>query len=125
MSKKELICVLCPKGCWLEVEIGEGVEGIVKNVTGNLCEKGAEWARQEIVNPMRTISSSILLEKGELPLVSVKTDIPIPLKNIFDVMKEIRSFRVRAPVNIGDIIIKDVAGLSCNIIATRNVLKIS
>ncbi len=125
MSKKELTCVLCPNGCRLEVEIEEGQQIIIKDVSGNLCEKGVEWARQEIVNPMRTISSSILVEKGELPLVSVRTETPIPLKNIFDVMKEIKAFRVKAPVNIGDIIIEEVAGLSCNIIATRNVRKIS
>jgi CxxC motif-containing protein len=125
MSKKELICVLCPNGCRLEVEIEESPQIIVKDVSGNLCEKGVEWARQEIVNPMRSISSSILVEKGELPLVSVRTDTPIPLKNIFDVMKEIKAFRVKAPVNIGDIIIEEVAGLPCNIIATRNVRETS
>jgi CxxC motif-containing protein len=125
MSKKELICVLCPNGCRLEVEIEEGLQTVIKDVSGNLCEKGVEWARQEIVNPMRTISSNILVEKGELPLLSVRTDSPIPLKNIFDVMKEIKAFRVKAPVNIGDIIIDGVAGLPCNIIATRNVRKAS
>jgi CxxC motif-containing protein len=125
MRKKELICVLCPNGCRLEIEIEEGPQIVIKDVSGNLCEKGVEWARQEIFNPMRSISSSIWVEKGELPLVSVRTDTPIPLKSIFHVMKEIRAFRVKAPVNIGDIIIEEVAGLPCNIIATRNVREIS
>lgn len=121
MTKKELICVICPNGCQLEVDISEGEQIEVTDVTGNLCDKGPEWARQEIINPMRTISSSVLVEQGDFPMVSVRTDSPIPLKNVFDVMKEIKAARLKAPVKIGDEIIKNVAGLPCNIIATRNV----
>ncbi len=121
--RKELICVICPNGCQLQAEIQEGEQPAVTNVTGNLCDKGPEWARQEIVNPMRTIASSVLVEDGDFPMVSVRTDSPIPLKKIFDVMKEIRAARLVAPVRIGDVIIEKAAGLSCNIVATRNVKK--
>jgi CxxC motif-containing protein len=122
--RKELICVICPNGCQLQADIQEGEQLVVTDVTGNLCDKGPEWARQEIVNPMRTIASNVLVEQGDFPLVSVRTDSPIPLKNIFDVMKEIKASRLKAPVKIGDIIIEKVAGLPCNIIATRNVQRV-
>jgi CxxC motif-containing protein len=72
---------------------------------------------------MRSISSSIMVDNGDFPLVSVKTDSPIPLKNISDVMKEIKAVRIKSPVKMGDIIIEKVTGLDCNIIATRNVNK--
>jgi CxxC motif-containing protein len=124
MMKKELICVICPNGCQLEADIQEGEQPAVIDVTGNLCDKGPEWARQEIVNPMRTMASSVLVEDGDFPMVSVRTDSPISLKNIFDVMKEIKSVRLKAPVKIGDIVIEKVAGLQCDIIATRNVQKV-
>ncbi len=124
MKIKEMICVICPNGCQLQTEIQEGERPVVIEITGNLCDKGSEWARQEIVNPMRTIASSVLIEQGDFPMVSVRTDSPIPFKNIFDVMKKIKAARVKAPVNIGDLIIEKVAGLSCNIIATRNVKKV-
>ncbi|MFH1079774.1 MAG: DUF1667 domain-containing protein [Pseudomonadota bacterium] len=124
MIKKELTCVICPNGCRLQADIREGEQLIVTDITGNMCDKGTEWARQEIVNPMRTIASNILVEQGDFPLVSVRTDAPISLKNIFDVMKEIKAARRRAPVKIGDRIIEKVAGLACNIIATRNVQKV-
>lgn len=120
---KELICVICPNGCQLQAEILEGEQPVVTDVTGNLCDKGPEWARQEIINPMRTIASSVAVENGDFPMVSVRTDSPIPLKNIFDVMKEIKAARLMSPVNIGDVIIENVAGLQCNIIATRNIQK--
>jgi CxxC motif-containing protein len=123
MKTREMICVICPNGCQLQVEIQGGEKLKVTDVTGNLCDKGPEWARQEIVNPMRTISSSVLVEQGDFPLVSVRTDSPISLKKIFDVMKEIKTARVKAPIKIGDIIITKVAGMPCNIVATRNVPK--
>lgn len=122
--RKELICVICPNGCQLQAEIQEGEQPVVTDVTGNLCDKGPEWARQEIINPMRTIASSVLVEGGDFPLASVRTDSPISLKRIFDVMKEIKAVRLNAPVHIGDILIEKAAGLPCNIIATRNVKRI-
>jgi len=124
MIKRELICVICPNGCQLQAYIEEGEQITVEDVMGHLCEKGPEWARQEIVNPMRTIASSVRVDKGEFPLVSVRTDSPIPLRNIFDVMVEIKALRLKAPIKIGDILIEKVLGLPCNIIATRNVQRL-
>ena len=123
MTRKELICVICPNGCQLEAEVEEGAQVEVKEITGELCEKGLEWAEQELINPMRTIASSIIVDGGDFPLVSVRTDSPIPLKSISEVMKAIKSSRARAPVRIGEIMIKSPAGTSCNIIATRNINK--
>lgn len=125
MKSKELICVICPNGCRLQAEVIEqGSHLIVQNITGHLCEKGPEWAEQEIVNPMRNIASSIIVDQGDFPLVSVRTDSPVPLENIFDVMKEIKALKLKSPVKTGDVIIEKVAGLPCNIIATRNVQKV-
>ena len=121
MTKKELICVICPNGCELKAEIEEGPQIEVKEITGELCEKGPAWAEQELVNPVRTIASSIIVDGGDYPLVSVRTDAAISLKSISDVMKTIKSARAKAPVRIGDILIKDPAGTSCNIIATRHI----
>lgn len=120
MSTRELVCIVCPNGCRLEVELVEGETVEVGGVSGNLCDKGPDWAGQEILNPVRSIASSVLVRKGLFPLVSVKTDAPIPKGRIFDVMKEIRALVVEAPVRIGDRLIEGPAGTSCNIIATRN-----
>ena len=124
MIQKELICVICPNGCQLVADIEEDDKIFIKDIRGHLCEKGPEWAEQELVNPMRTIASSIIIEHGDFPLVSVRTDSPIPLKKIFDVMKEIKGAKLKAPVKIGDILIKNISDLPCNIIATRNVQRL-
>ncbi len=124
MKRKELICVICPNGCQLDAIIEDRAQVEVKQITGHQCEKGLDWAEQELVNPMRSIASSIIVDGGDFPLVSVRTDSPIPLKNILDVMQAIKSARAKAPVWIGDIIIQNPAGTSCNIIATRNINEI-
>jgi CxxC motif-containing protein len=121
MTEKELICIICPNGCELRAVIEEGPQTVVKEITGELCEKGPAWAEQELLNPMRTIASSIIVDGGDYPLVSVRTDSAIPLKSISNVMKAIKSIKLKAPVRIGDVLIKDPAGTSCNIIATRHV----
>ena len=123
MTEKELICVICPNGCELKAKIEEGPRIEVKEITGELCEKGSVWAEQELVNPMRSIASSIIVEGGDYPLVSVRTDTPIPLRSVSGVMNRIKSSRVKAPVRIGDVLIEGPAGTSCNIIATRHVNK--
>ncbi len=120
--RKTLVCVICPNGCHVEAEVQErGGRLEVLEVTGALCKKGERWVRQEVVEPLRTISSSVLVEGGDFPLVSVRTDSPIPLDSIFRVMDEVKRARVRAPVSIGQVIISNPAGTSCNIIATRMV----
>jgi CxxC motif-containing protein len=124
MIEKKLICVICPNGCELNAVIDEGPQPVVKEITGELCEKGPVWAEQELLNPMRTIASSIIVDGGDYPLVSVRTDSAIPLKSILDVMKAVKSIKVKAPIRIGDVLIEKPAGTSCNIIATRYVNEI-
>ena len=115
---RTLTCIICPNGCELEIAY-EGDQ--ILSVTGNKCPKGAEYAEQEIKNPMRTIASSVNLEGGSMPLVSVRVNGPIPKAKIMDVMEVIRKTTVTAPVNIGDVVIADVLGLGVDVVATRNV----
>ncbi|KUK13795.1 MAG: DUF1667 domain-containing protein [Synergistetes bacterium] len=120
---KEMVCILCPNSCNLIVtQSDKNPDGL--KVENALCPKGKEYAHNELFNPKRTIASSILVEEGELPLVSVKIDKPIPKSKIFEVMKEIKKAKVKAPVKIGDILIKNVAGTDANVIATKSVDKI-
>jgi CxxC motif-containing protein len=85
------------------------------------CKKGKEYAYQELFEPIRILTSTVLVRNGHLPLVSIRTDRPIPKDMIFEVMKTISRKKVTAPVKIGDIIIKNVNNTGSNIIATKNV----
>ena len=50
---KELICIICPRGCHLSVD----EETLA--VSGNTCPRGAEYGRSEVSNPVRTVTGSV------------------------------------------------------------------
>ena len=52
MEKRELICIGCPLGCMIQVEM-DGAE--VVSVTGNTCKRGDDYARKEVTNPTRIV----------------------------------------------------------------------
>ena len=45
MEKRELICIGCPLGCMLTVEMNDGA---VVSVTGNTCPRGKVYAEKEV-----------------------------------------------------------------------------
>ena len=118
---REYTCVVCPNGCALQVEVSEGETTRCLSVTGNLCPRGRAWAEQEVENPLRTISTNVLVTGGTLPVVSVRTLDSIPLAQIRAVRESLKGIVLRAPVKIGDIVSDRPAGIPCRVAATRNV----
>lgn len=114
----DLTCIICPVGCTLHVSSSPA--GV--SVLGNRCSKGAEYGAKEITHPERFLQSTVLLlgsaTERRLP---VKTDGPVPKDKLFDVLKEIKKVHVHVPVNMGDVIIKNVLGLGVNVVATRTI----
>lgn len=111
---KELICIVCPRGCHLSVDEK-------MNVTGNFCPRGAKYAIMELTHPTRIVTSTVkICLKNGYSRLPVKTNIAIPKEKIFDIMREIDKVLVVGPIKIGDVIIKNVCGLGADIIATKN-----
>ena len=111
---KEFTCIICPRGCRLQVDDN-------MNVTGNTCPRGKDYAISELTNPVRSITSSIRVRNRDDLLVSVKTSGQIPKGKIFEVMEEINKLSVDAPTRIGDIAKKDILGLGVDIVITKNI----
>ena len=118
MEKRELICIGCPLGCPITVEMEDGN---VVSVTGNTCKRGDIYARKEVTNPTRIVTSTVKVSGGDSVMVSVKTKNDIPKGKIFDVVKALKDVEIPAPVKIGDVVIADVAGTGVDIVATKNV----
>ena len=78
--KKELICIVCPRGCSLVVD----TDTDPATVNGNACPKGAEYGRNEVLNPTRTVTSIVRVENREDTMVSVKTSAPVPKDKMFE-----------------------------------------
>lgn len=113
-----LTCIGCPMGCQLTVTM-EGAE--VVSVAGNTCPRGDLYARKEVTNPTRIVTSTIAITGGDKERISCKTASDIPKDRIFDVMKEINRTVAAAPKKRGDVLIENVAGTGVNVIATRDI----
>lgn len=120
MEVRELICIGCPLGCPLTVTMGDEI-----TVKGNTCKRGEDYAKKEVTNPTRIVTSSVHVKGGEIEMVSVKTRSDIPKGKIFAIMEEIRQVTVEAPVAIGDVVVPDCAGTGVDVIATKDVAKAS
>ena len=118
MESRELICIGCPMGCMMTVTLEDGR---VTAVSGNTCKRGDVYARKEVTNPTRIVTSSVRVDGGELPVVSVKTREDIPKGKISEVMEALKEVCVQAPVQIGDVVLADVAGTGVDMVATKNV----
>ncbi len=111
---KELVCIVCPRGCRLKVD-----ESTLA-VSGNSCEKGAEYGKNEISNPMRTVTASVAVEGGIHPRLAVRTDRAIPKAKMFEIMEVIHSFKAYSPVKRGQILIENICETGANLVASRN-----
>ena len=111
--KREMTCIICPRGCSLTVEIENGNA----KVTGNACKKGEEYGAQECLCPVRTVTSILMVSNRQDVMVSVKTAVPVKKENIFDVMKVLKNASVEAPVAAGAVLLRNVCG--ADIIATK------
>lgn len=107
MKTTELTCIVCPVGCALRVEQTDN--GEVVSISGNTCPRGAIYGKDEVLHPVRTLTTTVRVSNGE-KLLPVKTDRPIPKEKLFAAMEKINALSVLAPVKIGDVLLPDLFG---------------
>ncbi|MEM2511682.1 MAG: DUF1667 domain-containing protein [Ignisphaera sp.] len=118
MGDYELTCIICPASCTLKVSTKN--DEIV--VEGNMCSRGVEFAKNEVINPTRYVMSVVRVRGGDMPTVSVITSKPIPKNCMWNVMEVLANLEVEAPIEIGDTIVQNICG--SDVIATRRVKNI-
>lgn len=117
VEQRELTCINCPLGCALVVTMEDGA---VLEVEGNTCKRGDTYARMEVTNPTRMVTTSVPVEgSDQARMVSVKTAEAVPKGLVFDVMAALRDVCLQAPVAIGDVVLADVCGTGVDVVATR------
>lgn len=122
MEKRELTCINCPLGCSVTVELQDGQ---IISVAGNTCPRGDAYARKEVSNPTRIVTSSVPVTGGCRDMVSVKTASDVPKEKIFACIEALKGICLEAPVHIGDIVVENAADTGINFIATSEVACIS
>ena len=113
---KKLTCIVCPNGCELTIEKSKE-QWIVE---GNLCPRGKDFAINEMINPKRSICSTVKTVYKEMPRLPVRTDGEIPFQDIFPLMKLLSTVVIDHPVHNGEKVIENPFDTGVNVIATSD-----
>lgn len=113
--KKQITCIVCPRGCQLTAEI----KNDKITVTGNACPRGEKHAIDECTAPVRSLTATIRVANRPDTMVSVKTADPIPKGKMLDAMGMLRKAQTDAPVKIGTVVLRDVFGTQ--VVATKEI----
>ncbi len=115
MATRSMTCLECPRGCQLEINVD------TLEVTGNTCPRGEAFAKAEITNPLRVLTTTVRIDSLSEVMLPVRTQTGIPKAKMFEAMDVIRDIRAKAPVSVGDVIVSDLCGTGIDLIATKNV----
>jgi len=113
---KVITCIECPRGCSISLDI-ENCKAV--NIRGAKCPKGVIYAAREAENPVRILTTVVASDGLVLKFVPVRTNKPIPKKDIPRAMEEVKKIRLSKPVGVNDTVIDNFLGLGVKLIATR------
>ncbi len=114
--KRQLVCIVCPKGCRLTAE--QTASGVT--VTGNSCPRGAAFAAQELTDPHRSLTTTVKTTSAALPLLPVRTDGELPKPLLRQAMAALGQITATGPLHCGDTVCEDLLGTGVRVIATRD-----
>jgi len=115
---KEVICIMCPLGCRIKVQVeGKDIQG----VEGERCKKGVKYAQQEVTFPGRILTTTVATDNPEMPLLPVRSDKPLPKEKLIECMKQISKHSVTGSVQLGQTVIENILGLGADIVACRTI----
>jgi len=117
MTEKTIICITCPIGCDVTVR---GESGKITSIEGNECKRGEEYVSNEYLDPRRVLTTVVKAEGCRLPVISVRTDKPIPKDKMLDCVDTLRNVVARGDMRIGDVLVENILGTGANIILTKN-----
>ncbi len=112
---KELICIVCPRGCHLTVDEENNYA-----TTGNACPRGAGYAHAELTAPTRVLTSTVAVAGGVHPRCPVKTIAPIPKQLLPNAMQCINKVRLSAPVQEGQVVVQNLLNTGVDLVACRD-----
>jgi len=94
--------------------------GAIESLEGAACRRGRESCIQEVLDPRRMLSTTVRLRHADRPLLPVRTCVPIPRDRIPQAMGQLREIAVEAPVRMGDVVFRDLAGTGIDVVAAES-----
>jgi CxxC motif-containing protein len=118
-TKHKLLCIICPEGCEMDIDEKDGTLVFPKGI----CRRGQEYARQELYNPCRVLTTTVSIRGGEIAMLPVRTSQPIPKAKLIEAMQQIANIEGKVPVKTGEVICRDIASTGVSLIACRTILR--
>jgi len=119
---RRLTCIGCPIGCPLRLEHDGAV---IKEVSGNECDRGAKYARQEFTDPRRSLSTTVAISGARWPRLPVKVSGPVEKDKVLEAVRKIHALKLEAPIQKGQILIRDLMGeKDLHVVASRSMQRI-
>lgn len=115
--ERRITCINCPLGCEMTVSIEDGR---VTSISGNECGRGPGYARNEVTNPTRVLTTTVAIHGAEVGVAPVKTALAIPKELLHAAAAALKNVRVEAPIHAGDVIVAGICGTGVDVVATRS-----
>ena len=115
-EETKIICVACPKGCWLRVNR----EGETFAISDQGCKRGEQYAKQEMTDPRRMVASTVQIENSRHSLLPVYTSLPFPKGKIRPLLGVLRKIKLKAPIQMGQVIMKNALDTGIDVLACRD-----
>jgi CxxC motif-containing protein len=115
---KKVVCIVCPLSCAGEVTLKAGE---VFSITGLTCERGKKYARAEVTEPKRMLTTTVKVKGGFLPLLPVVSKEAIPKEKIKEAVKFLATITVEAPIRAGDVVYQNIVNSGVTILASRDI----
>lgn len=109
LHKNEIICIMCPKSCVIQMG---------RTISGYGCERGRETAIAEMTMPKRVLTTTMKVIGGKETLISVRSEKPVDKTILCKAVMECNKFACQAPVDCGQVVVRNVAGSGVNMIAS-------
>jgi CxxC motif-containing protein len=118
---KEFVCIGCPVGCPLQLA-HEGDEII--EVAGHDCRRGEKYAKQEFLDPRRSLSTTVAISGAVWARLPVKTTGQVPKDRVMEAARAIHRIHCHAPVEMGQVLMEGLLGeAGLDVIATRSMAR--
>jgi CxxC motif-containing protein len=115
--EKEYICIACPIGCHLKLNIDSDKN---MNVSGNKCKRGEAYAIEEFSEPKRVVTATCAIGLKNMERLPVKTTKPILKEHISPLLDEIYALKLSSPVKRGQTVITNFRNTGIDVVAARS-----
>lgn len=119
-ESQKLVCIVCPKECEIKVYLSEK---IITFISGNACERGQEYVRQETTCPSRILTTTIPVSGGSCKRLPVRSSDAVPKDLTADWIKQVKYLEASAPILAGDVLIRDIFQSGTDVIASKSIAR--